>query len=374
MILDLTAVLQGIQFLLGAQLILVAVLHFLSRPTKAKVWLAILSLIHGLWFFKHVFENSWGHDILLFILIGPAKPIFVGSILLFYYKALANHLGKRDLIIHLLIPGCYYVALVVVRFFLESDIPMLSDLAVSNTFTLWMLVIFWFYFLLTRQELMKHTKSALIPRAYRRTQILFYSLYFFLLQIPIWDLIHRLSTQGKLTGQWRWFQTGYEGFFQYAGYNAAYAYLHFLGYFVFLYGVSELPFIKRVLLPKRTAVTERSFKNQALLSERISQFFFQDEAFKDPDLTLESCATTMEISKTAIAEYLKVHENAGFKDFVNQLRVNEFKRLIHDEAFARYDLLGIAFECGFKSKSTFHRVFKEKEGVTPSEYKKQEKI
>jgi len=33
-------------------------------------------------------------------------------------------------------------------------------------------------------------------------------------------------------------------------------------------------------------------------------------------------------------------------------------------------LLGIALDCGFNSKSTFNRVFREEEGLTPSEWLK----
>ena len=316
-----------------------------------------------------MFADSWGDNLFLFILLGPAKPIFVGSILLFYYKALADRVRSKALFIHLAIPGTYYLALITVRFFLKSDIPVLSGFWISNGFTIWMCLIFWYYFFVTRKEIHTYTKPRLIPRAYNRVRVLFYSLYFFLLQIPIWDLIHRLSSKNLLSENWTWFQSTYEHFFKYVGYYASYTYLHFLGYFVFLYAVSELPYIKKFLLPKQTQLKD-VVQNQDTLNFSIEQYFYEKKAFKNPELTLDSCALDLGVSSAVLSEFIKASKNTSFKDFVNQLRIDEFKKRIHDPQFARYDLLGIALECGFKSKSTFHRVFKDKEGMTPSEYRR----
>lgn len=66
--------------------------------------------------------------------------------------------------------------------------------------------------------------------------------------------------------------------------------------------------------------------------------------------------------------------NAGlgenFYDFINKYRVEEVKRLMADPQKQNYNLLGIALEAGFKSKSTFNLIFKRFTGLTPTEYKK----
>jgi AraC-like DNA-binding protein len=50
--------------------------------------------------------------------------------------------------------------------------------------------------------------------------------------------------------------------------------------------------------------------------------------------------------------------------------VEAFKEKITDPEFRNFSLLGIAFECGFNSKSAFNRIFKQTSGITPSQFKK----
>jgi len=42
---------------------------------------------------------------------------------------------------------------------------------------------------------------------------------------------------------------------------------------------------------------------------------------------------------------------------------------VADPKYKNYSLLGIAFECGFNSKSAFNRMFKKSTGLTPSQFK-----
>jgi AraC-like DNA-binding protein len=51
--------------------------------------------------------------------------------------------------------------------------------------------------------------------------------------------------------------------------------------------------------------------------------------------------------------------------------VDEVKSRMDNPEFENLTILGIAFDCGFNTKSAFNRVFKKLTGFTPSEYKKQ---
>ncbi|MFZ6012536.1 MAG: helix-turn-helix domain-containing protein [Bacteroidota bacterium] len=50
--------------------------------------------------------------------------------------------------------------------------------------------------------------------------------------------------------------------------------------------------------------------------------------------------------------------------------MEEVKRLMNDPGMRNFNLLGLALEAGFKSKSTFNLIFKRFTGLTPSEYMK----
>ena len=51
------------------------------------------------------------------------------------------------------------------------------------------------------------------------------------------------------------------------------------------------------------------------------------------------------------------------------LRVEEVKRRLTTPKFSNYKIVAIAYDCGFNSKASFNRIFKNETGVTPSAFK-----
>jgi AraC-like DNA-binding protein len=60
----------------------------------------------------------------------------------------------------------------------------------------------------------------------------------------------------------------------------------------------------------------------------------------------------------------------SFNEYVNGLRVEDFKRKSLDPSYRHVTLLSIAYESGFNSKSVFNGFFKSTEGMTPSAWVK----
>ncbi|WP_353959585.1 helix-turn-helix domain-containing protein [Aequorivita aurantiaca] len=75
------------------------------------------------------------------------------------------------------------------------------------------------------------------------------------------------------------------------------------------------------------------------------------------------------MSDKKLSELLNQQLSTNFYNLINEYRVNEVKQKIKDKEYYKYTLLSIAHDCGFQSKTSFNRVFKQKTGMSPSLYK-----
>jgi len=104
------------------------------------------------------------------------------------------------------------------------------------------------------------------------------------------------------------------------------------------------------------------------LSEQLKNYLESSKSYLNPDLTLSQLATETGMSSHLLSQVINEQFYLNFFDFVNQYRVEEFKKRIGDSSYKHFSILGIAFECGFNSKSAFNRVFKKTTGLTPSQF------
>jgi len=106
-------------------------------------------------------------------------------------------------------------------------------------------------------------------------------------------------------------------------------------------------------------------------ASNIRHFMRREKPYLDADLTLPQLASRLQIPSHLLSRVINEKFGLHFFDFINQYRVDEVKSKLDQPEFDHLSLLGIAFECGFNSKSAFNRVFKKLTGLTPSEYKNQ---
>jgi LPXTG-motif cell wall-anchored protein len=104
--------------------------------------------------------------------------------------------------------------------------------------------------------------------------------------------------------------------------------------------------------------------------KRVSYLFDVEKVYRNEDLSLQSLAKEMSIPAHQLSWVINKEMKVTFSELVNSRRVEEVKRRLAAAEDADKTLLDIAFDAGFKTKTSFNRVFKKLAGATPSEYRK----
>jgi len=116
-------------------------------------------------------------------------------------------------------------------------------------------------------------------------------------------------------------------------------------------------------------ITDRSGAREK--SRMLNEAVAANRLYEDAELTLSTLAVKLSIHPHDLSRIINVGLEKNFSDFINEFRVREVARKMQDRAYDHMTLLGIAYDSGFNSQSTFHRVFKNLTGKTPAEYKKE---
>jgi AraC-like DNA-binding protein len=107
------------------------------------------------------------------------------------------------------------------------------------------------------------------------------------------------------------------------------------------------------------------------LHRRLTQLMDKEKLFTETELSLSDLASRLETLPNYLSQVINEKEGKTFYDYINSLRIEEFKKLVSEPANKKYTLLSLSFECGFNSKSSFNKNFKKATGISPSEYLEQ---
>lgn len=111
---------------------------------------------------------------------------------------------------------------------------------------------------------------------------------------------------------------------------------------------------------------------QVDLKLKLKSILEKEKLFLEQELTLSLLAESIGTSDKKLSNLLNHSLDVSFYDFINKYRVEEVKERLKSKESEKYTLLGIAYTCGFNSKSSFYRAFKKETGCSPSSYKKEE--
>ena len=344
--------------LLAVQLLVLVVLLIRQRS----FWMAVLCYAMVAWFLRQFFWGASGNKALIItkaILIGGYQEIFISPTVFLIILGLVGQISwKRKLLVSspaVLFFGTYLTW----ALFFNSSFKPISDF--FFLFYLGFDVLLNFAFLILSIGYLRRARQDLISIAFYKYFIL---IVVFLPQQIISCVLSALGTAEDYQVD---FLIQISHAYDLEPFHfMAYLWSFVQGTFLIVLVLSELKVFKRIQLPKK--LFKDDFNIEANLD--IRRELENNRIYQNPNLSVEEAAKTLGLTKKAFALHLQALP-ISFNELINAMRIDDFKAKVRDEEYQKYDLVSIAKMCGFSSKATFNRVFKEKEGVTPSEFRKQ---
>jgi len=121
---------------------------------------------------------------------------------------------------------------------------------------------------------------------------------------------------------------------------------------------------------KKKLIPDEDFED---LKEKLLTLIDSQKPYLEGDLNLLKLSELIGISTHQLSYLLNNGFGENFFQFINKYRIAHAKKLLISDTYYKMSVLGIAFESGFNSKTAFNTMFKKTMGITPSEFRKNQK-
>lgn len=119
--------------------------------------------------------------------------------------------------------------------------------------------------------------------------------------------------------------------------------------------------------PATIAISEQEILD-AIVQMKV--YMESEKPYLEASFTVYDFAEALNIPRRTLSHILSHGLSMNFFQYVNELRIKEVKQRLKNTQDKQLNILDIAFESGFNSKSSFNRLFKQYCHLTPSQYRK----
>ena len=184
---------------------------------------------------------------------------------------------------------------------------------------------------------------------------------------PMWDRVHNITISNSLVLPYNLkeeitvynisLSPSYKSFYLISVIAILVYYIS--GYFYYVLRKRK-PDSFKIIPYKELILPDTSDKTLVVVKNCIS------ENFSDPELNLSYVALKSGKSGRHISEKIKEEYGLSFKQYINEIRMTEARRFLQETDLS---VAEIASRVGFGTNTHFNRVFKEKYGCTPIEFR-----
>lgn len=101
----------------------------------------------------------------------------------------------------------------------------------------------------------------------------------------------------------------------------------------------------------------------------IEKYLNLEKPFLKGQITIRELAESINIPQNEVSQIIQAKTNKYYTDYMNMYRVDALKEKLDNPANESFTVYSLALECGFASKTSFNRIFKQHTGMTPTEYR-----
>ena len=130
----------------------------------------------------------------------------------------------------------------------------------------------------------------------------------------------------------------------------------------------EYPTHKSGIKSTETVPKGRNNEESIEIRDKLINEVKEKKLYINDKITLNQLSEKLEIPAKKLSDILNIQLKTNFFNFINKLRVEEFKNQCLKEENKHLSILGIAYNCGFNSKTAFYRAFKKVERISPNTF------
>jgi len=123
-------------------------------------------------------------------------------------------------------------------------------------------------------------------------------------------------------------------------------------------------------LVEKIGLVEKEKKANADIVEQAIAYINENY---ESDLTLELIASVLSYNKYTISHRFKCATGMGLREYINNVRLNEFVGRLRADAVLKgqKSIIEHSYDLGFGSVQSFYRAFKKRYGISPEQYRKE---
>ncbi len=141
-----------------------------------------------------------------------------------------------------------------------------------------------------------------------------------------------------------------------------------IGINFFLFRLRESSLFETVSAVNHNAVASKAPSKEL---SRVISAMVEDKLYQQDGITIASFAKHLSIHEYKLRQLINGEMNyRNFNDFLNFYRIKEVSEKLTQTDFLQTPVLTLALESGFRSLSSFNKVFKETHALTPTQYRK----